>query len=50
MRDSLKRVLTSKLVSETSGRNADPFAALGASMAAAFIDPAVDKLMTLRDS
>ncbi|MBP9226833.1 MAG: DUF2939 domain-containing protein [Azonexus sp.] len=46
LRDSLKRVLTSKLVSETSGRNADPFAALGASMAAAFIDPAVDKLMT----
>ncbi len=46
LRESLKRELTAKLVGETQGKNKDPFAAMGASMAAAFIDPAVDKLMT----
>jgi hypothetical protein len=47
LRDSLRSALSAKLVGESSGgRNADPVAALGASMAAAFIDPAIDKLMS----
>lgn len=46
LRESLKRALTAKIVGQTSGKNADPFAALEASMAAAMINPAVDKLMT----
>lgn len=46
LRESLKSGLAAKLVGQTQGRNADPFAALGASMAAAFIDPVIDKLMS----
>jgi len=46
LRASLKRALTAKFVGQPTGKNADPFAALGASMAAAMIEPVVDELMT----
>lgn len=46
VKDSLKASLNAKLASDVSKNNGNPFGALGAAMAAAFINPMIDALVT----